>query len=89
MLANCEKPCLTSPRGNISPSIESGTPNHQAYVDLLKASYILYDIVLAEDVPQAILSDEHRKLISDLSEVSPKCECNSHNHTNRPTGHQR
>ncbi|PLB55883.1 hypothetical protein P170DRAFT_372249 [Aspergillus steynii IBT 23096] len=67
-LTNCEKPCLTNSRGSVSPSIESGTANSQAYVDLLKASYILYDIVLEDEASQAVLSDENRKLISDLSE---------------------
>ncbi|KAH8427342.1 uncharacterized protein LDX57_005056 [Aspergillus melleus] len=67
-LANCEKPCLINSRGSVSPSINSGTTSHQAYVDLLKASYILYDIVLADDASQAVLCDENRKLISDLSE---------------------
>ncbi|KAK1140607.1 hypothetical protein N8T08_010245 [Aspergillus melleus] len=67
-LANCEIPCLINSRGSVSPSIESGTTSHQAYVDLLKASYILYDIVLAGDASQAVLCDENRKLISDLSE---------------------
>ncbi|GKZ16997.1 hypothetical protein AbraIFM66951_005725 [Aspergillus brasiliensis] len=40
----------------------------KAYVDLLKASYILYDIVLNCDNPQLLLEDENRKMISDLSD---------------------
>ncbi|KAI9043850.1 uncharacterized protein KD926_002741 [Aspergillus affinis] len=68
-LANCEKPCLTNSRGSVSPPIESETTSHQAYVDLLKADYILYDIVLVDDTCEAVLSDENRKLIFDLSEV--------------------
>ncbi|GMG26244.1 unnamed protein product [Aspergillus oryzae] len=48
----------------------SWAPGDQAYVDLLKASYILYDIVLADTSLHAILTHENRKLISDLSEFA-------------------
>ncbi|XHG03727.1 hypothetical protein AWENTII_007020 [Aspergillus wentii] len=68
-LANCDKANLTGARGSISPSIESRTTSQQAYIDILKASYILYDIVLrGNENSQAILADENRKLIADLSE---------------------
>ncbi|PYI08497.1 hypothetical protein BO78DRAFT_73495 [Aspergillus sclerotiicarbonarius CBS 121057] len=67
-LANSEMPSLVSHRGSASPSTVSWTASHQAYVDLLKASYILYDIVLRVESPQVLLEDENRKLISDLSE---------------------
>ena len=53
----------------MSPSVDSSSTSQQAYVDLLKASYILYDIVLKDETSQALLTDENRKLISDLSEV--------------------
>lgn len=36
----------------------------------MKASYILYDIVLRDENSSANLTDENRKLIADLSEVS-------------------
>ncbi|KAI9370692.1 hypothetical protein BJX61DRAFT_514544 [Aspergillus egyptiacus] len=67
-LANCEKPSLVSARGSMSPSTTSSNSSHQSYVDLLKASYILYDIVLQRQSPQSLMIDENRKLISDLSE---------------------
>lgn len=38
-------------------------------MDLLKASYILYDVVLRDDTSPDLLVDENRKLISDLSDV--------------------
>jgi hypothetical protein len=46
------------------------TTGHQAYLDLHKASYILYDVVLKEEEFPALLTEENRKLIADLSEVS-------------------
>ncbi|RAK95033.1 uncharacterized protein BO80DRAFT_498065 [Aspergillus ibericus CBS 121593] len=67
-LANSEMPSLVSQRGSTSASTVSSIASHQAYVDLLKASYILYDIVLRVESPQVLLEDENRKLISDLSE---------------------
>lgn len=69
-LANGERPSLVSPRGSTSPSTKSSNSGHQAYVDLLKASYILYDIVLKRLSPQSLVIDENRKLIADLSDVS-------------------
>lgn len=53
----------------MSPSVDSRSTSHQAYVDLMKASYILYNIVLKDERSRAILTDENRKLIADLSEV--------------------
>lgn len=50
--------------------MESRTTSHQAYLDLLKASYILYDIVLEEEASPSLLVDEDRKSIVELSEVS-------------------
>ncbi|KAE8153746.1 hypothetical protein BDV25DRAFT_136499 [Aspergillus avenaceus] len=69
-LANSEKPSLVSARGSVTPSMESWAVGNQAYVDLLKASYILYDIVLVDESEssRAALTEEDRKLISDLSE---------------------
>ncbi|PWY71710.1 hypothetical protein BO70DRAFT_298199 [Aspergillus heteromorphus CBS 117.55] len=66
-LANGERPSLVH-RGGASPSTMSWSASHQAYVDLLKASYVLYDVVLKREKPQELLEDENRKLISDLSE---------------------
>ncbi|KAJ0426918.1 hypothetical protein BJY00DRAFT_3048 [Aspergillus carlsbadensis] len=67
-LANCDRPNLVSARGSMSPSSTSSTSSHQAYVDLLKASYILYDVVLKRQSPRTLMIDENRKLISDISE---------------------
>ncbi|KAE8375368.1 hypothetical protein BDV26DRAFT_17749 [Aspergillus bertholletiae] len=67
-LASSDRPSLVGPRGSVSPPIGSWVPGNQAYIDLLKASYILYDIVLADTSSHAILTHENRKLISDLSE---------------------
>lgn len=49
--------------------MESRSTSHQAYHDLLKASYILYDIVLEEEASFFPLLDEDRKSIVELSEV--------------------
>lgn len=68
-LANCNRHNFVSARGSVSPSTDSKTTSHQAYADLLKASYILYDIVLKDESSPALLTDENRKSIADLSEV--------------------
>lgn len=73
-LANSERSTISSTRGSVSPSALSCNSSHQAYVDLLKASYILYDIVLNCDNPQLLLEDEIRKMISDLSDVSQSAD---------------
>ncbi|KAF4762425.1 hypothetical protein N7455_001631 [Penicillium solitum] len=48
--------------------MESRSTSHQAYHDLLKASYILYDIVLEEEASSPLV-DEDRKSIVELSEA--------------------
>ncbi|KXG48423.1 uncharacterized protein PGRI_022930 [Penicillium griseofulvum] len=67
-LANCSRHNYVSARGSMSPSTESRSTSHQAYLDLLKASYILYDIVLEEEISSSLLVDEDRKSIVELSE---------------------
>lgn len=69
-LANCNRHNYVSARGSMSPSTVSKSTSHQAYIDLLKASYILYDVVLKDESSPVILTDENRKSIADLSEVS-------------------
>lgn len=69
-LANSDRHTYVSARGNTSPSTESKSTSHQAYVDLLKASYILYEVVLKDESSSALMTDENRKSIADLSEVS-------------------
>ncbi|KAJ5189102.1 hypothetical protein N7491_005427 [Penicillium cf. griseofulvum] len=67
-LGNCNRQNYVSARGSMSPSTESSSTSHQAYLDLLKASYILYDIVLEEVASCSLLADEDRKSIVELSE---------------------
>ncbi|CAI7656315.1 unnamed protein product [Penicillium glandicola] len=67
-LANCNRHNYVSARGSLSPSMESRSTSQQAYLDLLKASYILYDIVLEEEASSDLLVDEDRKSIVELSE---------------------
>lgn len=69
ILANCNRHSLASARNSLSPSTDSRTTSNQAYVDLLKASYILYDVVLKDGSPHTLTSDENRKSIADLPEV--------------------
>ncbi|KAJ5129890.1 uncharacterized protein N7515_005929 [Penicillium bovifimosum] len=67
-LANCNRHNYVSARGSLSPSMESMSSGHQAYVDLLKASYILYEVVLKHEASIAFLVDEEHKSIVELSE---------------------
>lgn len=72
-ISNYEKqPPLPSSntRSSLSVSTESKSATAQAYVDLLKASYILYEIVLKNQNTEApLLTDENRKLFYNLSDV--------------------
>ncbi len=65
-----ERPALTDARGSFSPSNDSRSPSSQAYVDLLKASWILYEIILKDENLTPLLTDENRKLFYNLSDVS-------------------
>ncbi|KAJ5613285.1 hypothetical protein N7510_006479 [Penicillium lagena] len=67
-LINCNRHVFVSARGSTSPSTDSKTTSHQAYADLLKASYILYDVVLKDEDSSALLTDENRKSVVELSE---------------------
>jgi hypothetical protein len=71
-LANCNRHTYVRARGSMSPSTDSKSPSHQAYIDLLKASYILYDVVLKDESLPALVTDENRKSIADLSDVSSR-----------------
>ncbi|PYH49174.1 uncharacterized protein BP01DRAFT_400450 [Aspergillus saccharolyticus JOP 1030-1] len=66
VLANADEPSLAT-RGNVSPSTLSWSSSYQSYLDLLKASYILYDVVLRTGDSQELFLDENRKMVSDLS----------------------
>ncbi|RAL13818.1 uncharacterized protein BO97DRAFT_387761 [Aspergillus homomorphus CBS 101889] len=68
VLANADKTNLANTRGSVSPSTLSWSSSHQAYIDLLKASYILYDVVLRTGNPQELFLNENRKMVSDLSD---------------------
>lgn len=61
---------MTGTRGSFSRSSDSRSPGNQAYVDLLKASWILYDVILKDDKLTPLLTDENRKLFYNLSDVS-------------------
>jgi len=65
-----EKPQMTNARGSFSRSDDSRSPSNQAYVDLLKASWILYEIILKDENLTPLLTDENRKLFYNLSDVS-------------------
>ncbi|KAJ5776675.1 uncharacterized protein N7511_001686 [Penicillium nucicola] len=67
-MLKCNRHNYVSARGSLSPSTDSMTTSHQAYLDLLKASYILYDVVLKEENSPALMTDENRKLIAEISE---------------------
>ncbi|KAI9799996.1 MAG: hypothetical protein M1833_003525 [Piccolia ochrophora] len=61
----------TNARGSVSPSNDSRSIYNQAqaYVDLLKASWILYDVILKEENLTPLLTDENRKLFYNLSDA--------------------
>ena len=57
------------PRGSLCLSVDGKSPANQAYVDLLKASWILYTIILREENTTSLQTDENRKLYYNLSDV--------------------
>lgn len=57
-------------RESFSISTKSMLPANQAYLDLLKASWILYQIVLNGDHMASLQANENRKLLHNLSDVS-------------------
>ncbi len=65
-----EKPHMANVRGSFSRSSDSRSPSNQAYVDLLKASWILYEVILKGENLTLLLTDENRKLFYNLSDVS-------------------
>jgi hypothetical protein len=70
VLGNSDRHPLTDARGSVHLSTELKSPSNQAYVDLLKASFILYDIILQQDNLTPLLTDENRVLFYNLSDVS-------------------
>ena len=65
-----EKPELSNTRASFSVSAKSRTPANQAYIDLLKAQWILHTIILRDDNRSSLMTDENRKLFHTLSDVS-------------------
>ena len=67
-----ERSQYLSTRGSFSVSSVSGggrSAINQAYVDLLKASWILYNIILSDDNDKAsLMTDENRKMFYNLSD---------------------
>ena len=67
-----ERSQYVSTHGSLSVSGVSGggkSTINQAYVDLLKASWILYNIILKDDSDKAsLMTDENRKLFYNLSD---------------------
>ena len=55
-------------RGSFSVSSGAKSAINQAYVDLLKASWILYTIILRDDNVSSLMTDENRKLFYNLSD---------------------
>ncbi|KAI9846413.1 MAG: hypothetical protein M1837_004004 [Sclerophora amabilis] len=64
-----ERPAMTNARGSFSRSDDSRSPSNQAYVDLLKSSWILYDVILKDENLTTLLTDENRKLFYNLSDA--------------------
>ena len=64
-----EKPELSNTHASFSVSGGSKTPANQAYIDLLKARWILDTIILREDNRSSLMTDENRKLYHTLSDV--------------------
>ena len=65
-----EKPQIANLRGSFSRSSDSKSSSNQAYIDLLKASWILYEVILKDENLTLLLTDENRKLFYNLSDVS-------------------
>ena len=59
----------SSSRGSFSASGSGKSLANQAYVDLLKASWIMHAIILKEENLSALTTDENRKLFYNLSDV--------------------
>ena len=55
-------------RASFSVSSEGATAVNQAYVDLLKASWILYNVILHDDNISSLMTHENRKLFHNLSD---------------------
>ena len=64
-----ERPEVSSSRGSFSASGNGKSLANQAYVDLLKASWILHTVILSEENVSALTTDENKKLLFNLYDV--------------------
>lgn len=64
-----ERPEVSSSRGSFSASGNGKSTANQAYVDLLKASWILHTVILSEENVSALTTDENKKLLFNLYDV--------------------
>ena len=65
-----EKSNVTPIPGGLSRAQRSSLSYSQAYVDLLKATWVLFECILKSDYVIPMHSDENRKLFKDLEDVS-------------------
>ncbi|KAL8801895.1 MAG: hypothetical protein Q9182_004184 [Xanthomendoza sp. 2 TL-2023] len=56
------------PKPSLAISSDDDCPTDQAYVDLLKASWIMHTIVLNDNNMSSLMTDENRKLFYNLSD---------------------
>ena len=68
-----EAPQSPNTRASFSMSGESGQHGNQAYVDLLKASWIMNTFIVKGDSLVVMTSDENRKLLHNLATVGYTC----------------
>ncbi|KAL8632425.1 hypothetical protein Q9189_001800 [Teloschistes chrysophthalmus] len=64
------KTSSTESQASLKVSDHSSSSTNQAYVDLLKSSWILHTVILSENNLSSLLTDENRKLFYNLSDVS-------------------
>lgn len=60
----------TKSQNSLRVSDDSSATINQAYVDLLKSSWILHTVILDESNLSSLMTDENRKLFYNLSDVS-------------------
>lgn len=81
----------SSPRESMT-TVRSTVAHAQAYIDLVKASWVLFDVILKSEYEIPMQADENRKLFRELSDVSVSaiCSCavpNVRRELRKPTGH--
>ena len=68
-MRSIEVPRSRSIKESFSISGDSGRYGNQAYIDLLKASWIMNTFIMKGDSPVVMTSDENRKLLLNLANV--------------------